>query len=93
MDNSEVVVSKYGTVYAGPDAVNLFRAKTLKASLIMYARCGLRPSRHITPTNMLKIAKEYTGKDYKGNHKYFDAAADVQVWIDTMIAAMPIKEG
>lgn len=89
-NQSEVVVHKSGgTTFAGPDAVNLFRAITLKMSLSLYAKTGMIPTRGVTSTVMLKLAKEYTGKTYKrGEHE--KAAADVQVWIDTMKAAMPV---
>ena len=90
-NQSEVVVHKGGgTTFAGPDAVNLFRAITLKSALSMYAACGMIPTRGVTATVMLKIAKEYTGKTYKrGEHA--KAALDVSVWIETMKAAMPVS--
>ena len=90
---SEIVHHAHGGItLAGPDAVNLYRAITLKQGLLMYARTGMLLTRTATPTVLLRIAKEYTGKDYKGKDKYEKAAADVQVWIDTMKAALPITD-
>lgn len=89
MSNSEIAYrSSGGTSYVGPDAVNLFRAKLLAESLRMYARCGLIPTRGVTPTRMLAMATEYTGKTYKRG-QYVQAADDIQKWADTMAVAIP----
>jgi hypothetical protein len=86
---SEVILSRNGTTFSGPDAVNLMRAITLASSLRLYAKTGLIPTRGITASVLLRIATEYTGKIYKrGQHE--QAAADIRVWIDTMKAALPI---
>ena len=90
MQNSEIAVSSHGSVcYSGPDAVNLVRAITLKTSLDFYGRSKLKMTRHLTPTLMLKLAGEYTGKMYKRG-QYQQAAADLGVWIETMRAALPV---
>ncbi len=74
----------------GPDAVNLYRTICLKAALNLYAKCKLLTTRGVTPTSMLSMASEYTGKKYKrGQHA--QAAIDVGVWVDTMKAALPIE--
>lgn len=78
--------------YVGKDATHLFRAITLKSALNLYARCGMLTTRNATPKVMLAIAKEYTGKDYKGKDKYLQAAEGVRVWIETMRAALPIVD-
>lgn len=93
MNNSEIVVNDQNrpVVYSGPDAVNLFRAKTLIAALRIYAKTGLIPTRGVTATAMLRLAAEYTGKTYKkGQH--LQAADDVQKWAETMQAALPITK-
>lgn len=90
---SEIVHHAHGGVtLAGPDAVNLYRAITLKQGLLMYQRTGMLLTRGATPTMLLALAKGYTGKTYKGKDKYQQAAADVQVWIDTMKAALPVTD-
>jgi hypothetical protein len=88
-DESHIEVSRHATTFVGPDAINLFRATVLKAGLKMYADIGMIPNRSWTPTAMLKMATEYTGKTYKrGQHAI--AAEDVRVWVETMKAAMPV---
>lgn len=90
---SYVAVNQDGrpTAFVGPDAVNLFRAKTLASALRMYAKTGMLPTRGVSPTKMLQLARQYTGKEYRrGQHML--AANDIQVWIDTMTAALPVVE-
>jgi hypothetical protein len=89
--DSEISIHKGGGVtYAGPDATNLFRAKMLRASIRMHRDCGMIPTRGVTITKMFAIAGQYSGKKYKrGQH---DAAiADLDLWINAMIAALPVK--
>lgn len=89
MSNSEIAYrSSGGTSYVGPDAVNLFRAKTLVMALRLYAKARVIPNRHVTPARMLVLATEYTGKTYKrGEHA--QAAEDVMTWVNTMAVAIP----
>lgn len=92
MQKSEIIHHKGGgTTLSGPDAVNLYRAATLKVSLQLYAKTGMIPTRGVTGPMMLKMATEYTGKTYKRG-QYVQAAADVGVWVDTMRAALPVSE-
>lgn len=88
-DASEINVHPGGVTFAGRDAVHLFRAITLKSGISLHQKCGMIPTRGMTITKMLAMAEEFTGKKYKrGDHQ--GAIADLQVWIDTMKAAMPI---
>ncbi len=90
---SEIIHHRHGgTTLVGPDAVNLYRAIHVQSALLMYAKTGMLMTRGATPTVLLRIAKEYTGKDYKGKDKYTQAADDVRVWIDTMKAALPVTD-
>ena len=89
---SEIVHHKGGTTLVGPDAINLFRAATLASGLRLYARTGMLLTRGATPTYLLALAKEYTGKTYKGKDKYLTAAEDVRVWCETMKAALPVTD-
>lgn len=91
MNKSEIVLNNGSTTFAGPDAVNLFRAISLKSSLSLYAKCGMRPTRMVTPTMMLQMATEYTGKKYKRS-QHAQAAADMNAWIQTMKTALPITD-
>ena len=47
--------------------------------------------RGTTKTGLLKIASEYTGKKYKRG-AYQEAREDLQVWIENMKLALPIKD-
>lgn len=76
------------TSFVGSDATNYARAEMLASSLSLYAACGIRPTRGVTATMMLKMATGYTGKSYKRG-EYLKAAADVKVWANEMKAALP----
>ena len=89
-DNSAIHVSKgVATAYVGPDATNLFRCKMLKLSIKMHRQTGMIPTRGVTITKMFRLAEQYTGQMYKrGEH--LRAEEDLQVWISTMMSALPI---
>lgn len=68
------------TTFTGPDQVNIARAIIMKSALKLYAKTGMRVNRAYTPTAMLNVATEYTGKQYKrGQHA--EAAKDLETWI------------
>jgi len=85
---SEVVIGDSSTTFSGPDAVNLYRAITLKAGLRLYGKTGIKPNRNWTSGAMLKVATEYTGKNYKRG-EYLKASEDLTIWIETMKLALP----
>jgi len=87
--NSEIRVWPSGVMYSGTDAVSMYRAITVKVAIETYARTKMRMTRNATPTVLLGIAGEYTGKKYKRG-QYDQAAQDLNVWIETMRAAMPV---
>jgi len=89
MQDSHIDLTNGGTSFVGHDAVNLFRAMTLKSSIRMYMKCGLIPTRGVTITKMLVMAGEYTGKTYKRGQGEL-AMNDLVVWIETMKCAMPV---
>lgn len=91
MQQSEIIHSNGGTMFAGPDAVNLVRAVYLASHLKLFAKTGIRPTRHVGPTDMLRMATGYTGKKYKRG-AYLAAAEDVRVWVETMKAALPVTD-
>lgn len=76
-------------MYSGKDATSLVRAIYAKNALDMYAQTGMKMTRTATPTVLLRIATEYTGHTYKRG-QYVKAADDLQVWIETMRAALPV---
>lgn len=90
-DDSHVVVHASGGIsFVGTDAVNLYRAITLRVALRMYARSKMLMTRNLTPAAMLTLATEYTGKVHKRG-AYQEAADGVGVWIETLKAALPIE--
>lgn len=90
MNDSSVTITKSGGVmFSGPDAVNLARAISVKSALRL-AMVGLTV-RGVTKTGLLKIASEYTGKQYKRG-EYEKAREDLTTWIETMKLALPIED-
>ena len=77
-----------GMLFAGPDAVELFRVTALATALRTYARSGMRMNRALTPTRMLALASAVTRKAYRRG-EYDRAADDLKVWCDEMSAALP----
>jgi hypothetical protein len=92
---SELNVNAEGkiTAYVGPDAINLMRAKTLMLGLRTHIRTGgaMRITRNASPTALLKMASEYSGKTYKRG-QYQAALDDVEKWAKTMEAALPVVQ-
>lgn len=80
------------TGFVGPDAIELFRAVTLKGAIQLYAQCRIIPTRGMTISKMLKLASRFSGKSY-GRGQYDAAVADLDVWIATMKAALPVVPG
>ena len=92
MQDSEIVLHKGGGAsLQGPDAMAYFKAVQLCSFLKLYAKTKIIPTRGVTGPVMLRLAKEFTGKDYKRG-QYLQAAEDVRVWIETMKAALPVKD-
>ena len=63
-DQSEIIVGRGGTCFAGPDAVQLFRAATLRSALGLL-KVGIIPTRGLTKTKALAMVTQYTGQTYK----------------------------
>ena len=88
-DESGIHVGKGGMTFYGKDAVHLYRAIALKAAIGAAVR-GYRVSGRLTLTKCLKLAEQYTGKTYKRGDAAV-AIVDLQIWIDTMRAALPVE--
>lgn len=88
-DSSVTITQSGGIMFSGPDAVNLARAISVKSALRL-AMVGLT-IRGVTKTGLLKIASEYTGKQYKRG-EYEKAREDLTTWIETMKLALPIED-
>lgn len=95
MSDSYIVVRENGraSAFVGPDATELVRASVLISGLRMWARTGgkIILTRGMSSKKLLALAKRYTGKDYKRG-ECERAAADVQLWVDTMKAALPVVQ-
>lgn len=91
MSNADIVHHNGGTTISGPDGMLFYRAITVRASLRMYAKSGMKSTRMATPANMFAIAKEFTGKDYKRG-QYQQAIDDLTVWIDTMRGGLQVED-
>ena len=68
------------TGFIGPDAVEFFRVKALRLSLIGYHKFKMIPTRGVTVTVMLKLASQVTGKQYT-RAKILDAVFDLEQWL------------
>ena len=88
-DHSSVSVGAGGVSFNGPDAVRLFQAMSLRSGLRLYANTGMKPNSAWTPKNMMALASSITGKTYKAR-AYKEAVADLDAWIATMKAALPV---
>lgn len=78
-----ITVHKNGGITVTGESVSVYRLIVLKHALVLYAKTGIRPTRSLTPTAMLFLASEVTGKTYKrGQHSM--AAEDVSAVIESM---------
>ena len=68
-----ITFTDHGAEYSGPRAVNVFRCKVVAAALRLYAKTGMKANRAYTPTAMLRVATEETGKHFKRG-QYLEAA-------------------
>lgn len=57
----------------------LYRAVALAAGLRLYASTGLRPNRTWTPTAMMRVAREITGRTFQAR-AYTEAADALSRW-------------
>ncbi len=90
-EESYIRVSQGSTSYVGPDATQYFRVKMLRHALMGWLKFKMIPTRGVNLTKMLKMAEEYTGNKYKRTQVQW-AIEDLDVWINTMRAAMPVEE-
>ena len=87
---SKIVVGQSHTTYVGEDATRYFRVKVLKGAIEL-AKKGIRVSRAYGVRDLLNQAGKVTGKTYKRG-AYDAAIADLQQWLVTMKAALPIEK-
>jgi hypothetical protein len=68
------------TSFAGPAAVSIYVAVTLKSGLRLYDATGIKPNRMWTGKAMMAKASEITGKKFKARD-YQGAVAALEEWI------------
>lgn len=66
-----------GTVFAGREAVDVYRTMALSRALMFYAKYGRPLGRAWTPVKMLRVAAGLTGHTYKRG-EYTLAAMDLR---------------
>jgi hypothetical protein len=72
------------TVFEGREAVEVYRASALAAACKLYANTKMLVNRAYTPTNMLKVAEQITGKKFKrGEH--MKAHTELKAWAAAQI--------
>jgi hypothetical protein len=87
--DSSITHDNGGTMFAGNDAVHLYRAAVVRSSLGLLQK-GIQPTRGMTMTKVLKLVTYYTGKTYKRTESN-KAIDDLTVWIETMKSAIPVE--
>lgn len=78
-----------GVMLAGPDAVRVFAAATLRSALGLMSK-GITPTRGFTLKRGLAMAQEYTGRTYKRT-EVEQCRKDLLVWIETMKSGIPTE--
>lgn len=63
--------------------MDIYRARVIASGLRLYAKTGMKPNAHYTPTNMLRAASAITGEKYKRG-EYLKAADDLTRIADEM---------
>lgn len=84
-----------GTTITG-DAMMLMTAKTIQLGIKTHRQTGgrMKLTRTATITNLLVSANKITGKGpyKKSAQEYERAEADLQIWMNTLKAALPITD-
>lgn len=64
------------TALTTPGQIDLFRAKVLVSAMKLYLNTGMQVNRAYTPTNMRRVASEYTGFAYPRSKQGLQKAHD-----------------
>jgi hypothetical protein len=76
-----------GGMFAGPDAVNVYRATVIASGLKFYAKTGMKVNKAYTPSAMMKAATEITGQKFKARD-YLGAADALTEWARAQAAVI-----
>lgn len=88
-DPNHIKVTDHGTSINGPDGMLFYAACSLKTAINLYRKSGMQASRYHTPKNMLDQAAKIMGKTPYKRGQLEQAQKDLEVWIETMRAALP----
>jgi len=89
MSQSEIILHSDGAIsFLGGDAIELFRALTLRNHIQLYAKTKLIPTRGMGIRKMLALATQFTGNSYT-TKQLQNACNDLTIWIETMRSALP----
>lgn len=92
--DSFIKVRKNGelSIAVGSDAMRVMQVSTIIQGLKMDIATGghMILTRGATPTKLLQMATEYTGKKYKRTQKQ-QAIDDLEEWRNLMLSALPIE--
>lgn len=69
-------ISRDGRTFTGPQAVGVFQAATLWASLGLYEKTGIKPTRGVGLKRMMELASAITGKTFKASQAQIPAARE-----------------
>lgn len=58
-----------------------YQALVIRRALLFYVKTGQRVNRNYTPSNMVRMATQITGKTFKPRD-YLGAAEALQAWVD-----------
>lgn len=87
-DNTAITHYPDGSTLLEGDAIEFFRAASLKGALKLYAKTGMIPTRGVTITRMLAMAGDITKKKYRRGEA-MKAHDDLKVWCDAFRATIP----
>ena len=76
--------------FHGREAVEVFRAAAIASVLRLYARTGLKANRAYTPSAMLRVAGEITGRKFKRG-QYHEAADALGEFVQREKARIPAE--
>jgi len=62
---NNIEVTDSATVFAGPEAVDVFKHTVMARGLKIYAKTGMKPNRMWKQSAMLKLAGEILGRKFK----------------------------
>lgn len=84
----KIVHTETSVSFEGPNGVNVYRALAVASALRLYAKTGMKANRAYTPTAMLRVASEMTGKTFKRG-QYREAADALSALADSLRAQIP----